>query len=120
MIDRTSLSLCPVMLAISASVHPAIARRVTAVPRRSWNVRPTIPAAAHALPHEVRNPSDVHGLPWELSSTLSCALLPTFAASRAAFSGAPTGMTTRTGLLRLPDLRLRMLLDWEDTEVDGL
>jgi len=29
-----------VMVAISASVHPAIANRVTAVPRKSWNVTP--------------------------------------------------------------------------------
>lgn len=34
------------IVAISASVHPAIASRVTAVPLRSLNVTPTIPAAA--------------------------------------------------------------------------
>ena len=37
------------MVAISASVQPAIASRVTAVPRRSWNVRPTTPTRLHAL-----------------------------------------------------------------------
>ena len=51
------------MVAISASVHPAIASRVTAVPRRSLNVTPTTPTDLHALPHEARKPSDVHGLP---------------------------------------------------------
>ena len=51
------------MVAISASVHPAIASRVTAVPRKSWNVTPTTPAALHALRHEARKPSAVHGLP---------------------------------------------------------
>jgi hypothetical protein len=33
-----------VMVAISASVHPAMASRATAVARRSWNVTPTTPA----------------------------------------------------------------------------
>src|SRR5262249_34059022 len=32
-IERTSRKLCPVMVAISASVQPAMASRVTAVPR---------------------------------------------------------------------------------------
>jgi hypothetical protein len=32
------------MVAISASVHPAMASRITAVARRSWNVTPTTPA----------------------------------------------------------------------------
>ena len=51
------------MVAISASVQPAIASRVTAVPRRSWNVRSTTPTRLHALPHDARKPSDVHGAP---------------------------------------------------------
>ena len=51
------------IVAISASVHPAMASLVTAVPRRSWNVRPTTPARLHALPHDARKPSDVHGAP---------------------------------------------------------
>lgn len=58
----TSPRLCPVMLAISASVAPTRARRVTAVPRRSWNVSPTM-AALQALPQDARKPSDVQGLP---------------------------------------------------------
>src|SRR4051812_30999134 len=35
---RTSRSECPVIVAISASVHSAIASRVTAVPRKSLKV----------------------------------------------------------------------------------
>ena len=54
-------------VAISASVHPANASRVTAVPRRSWNVTPTTPAATQALRQEDRNPSAVQGLPSELT-----------------------------------------------------
>jgi hypothetical protein len=41
-IARTLRNEWPV--AISASVHPAMARGVTAVARRSWNVTPTTPA----------------------------------------------------------------------------
>jgi hypothetical protein len=41
-IARTLRNGWPV--AISASVHPAMARGVTAVARRSWNVTPTTPA----------------------------------------------------------------------------
>ena len=51
------------IVAISGSVHPQIARRVTAVPRRSWNVTPTIPARLHAFAHDARKPSAVHGFP---------------------------------------------------------
>src|SRR5262249_28067384 len=51
------------MAAIIASVHSTMANRVTAVPRRSLNVTPVTPAAACALRHEARNPSEVHGLP---------------------------------------------------------
>ena len=63
MMARTLRSECPVMVAISASVHPANASRVTAVPLKSWNVTPTTPAFLQALPHDARNPSAVHGLP---------------------------------------------------------
>ncbi len=45
------------MVAISASVAPTSASRVTAVPRRSWNVTPTTPAFLHALNHDARKPS---------------------------------------------------------------
>src|SRR6516165_918503 len=61
--ERTSRRLCPVMVAISASVHPASARRVTAVPRKSLKVIPTMPALADAFRQLARNPSDVQGLP---------------------------------------------------------
>ena len=90
------------MVAISASVHSAIASRVTAVPRKSWNVTPTIPTALHALPHDARNPSDVHGLP----SLLVKMMVEHFGvASSAALSGAPTLITTRAPVL---DWRSRM------------
>ena len=42
-IARTLRNEWPVIVAISASVHPAMASRVTAVARRSWNVTPTTP-----------------------------------------------------------------------------
>ena len=48
------------MVAISAS---ASANRVTAVPRKSLNVRSTTAAFPHAFRYEARNPSDVHGVP---------------------------------------------------------
>ena len=66
--DRAHVAkLWPVMVAISASVHPTSASRVTAVPRRSLNVTSSMPAFLHALPHDARKPSGVHGLPSELS-----------------------------------------------------
>ena len=80
------------IVAISASVHPASARRVTAVSRKSLKVTPTTPAALHALPHDARKPSDVYGLP---SLLVRMIVLRFVVASSAAFSGAPTGMTTR-------------------------
>jgi hypothetical protein len=80
------------MVAISGSVHPARASRVTAVPRRSLNVTPAMPTFAHALRHDARKPSGVHGrLSVELRMIGPCFV----AASSAALSGAPTGMTTR-------------------------
>ena len=75
------------MVAISASVASASASRVTAVPRKSWNVSPTTPAALQALPHDARKPSDVHGLPSLLVRMIVESL---GAASSAALSGAPT------------------------------
>src|SRR5207253_219922 len=100
-----SRRLWPVIAAISGSVHPASASRVTAVPRRSWNVRPTIPTAAQALRQLDRNPSSVHGL---LSVLIRINVLRFDLASSAALSGAPTGITTRAlvlpwrNLMRLP------------------
>ena len=46
MMAPTSRKLCPVMVAISWGVHSASDSLVTAVPRRSWNVRSEIPASA--------------------------------------------------------------------------
>jgi hypothetical protein len=54
------------MVAISASVAPASASRVTAVPRKSLKVTPTMPALALALANEARKPSGVQGLPSEV------------------------------------------------------
>jgi hypothetical protein len=39
-------------MAISASVQPAIANRVTAVPRKSWKVTPLTPARLHPFARE--------------------------------------------------------------------
>ena len=80
------------MVAISASVQPASASRVTAVPRKSWNVRPTTPARLHALPHDALKPSDVHGLP---SLLVKMIVLRFGVASSTALNGAPTGTLTR-------------------------
>jgi hypothetical protein len=91
--ERTSRRVWPVIVAISASVHPASASRVTAVPRRSLNVTPNIPARLHAFRHEVRKPSGVQGFP---SVVVRIMVLRFTAASRVLLSGAPTGMTTRT------------------------
>ena len=53
-----------------------------------------MPALLHALPHDARKPSGVHGLPSELTMTrVLCLLLA--AASSATLSGAPTGIMTR-------------------------
>jgi len=87
---RTLRSECPVMVAISASVAPTNADRVTAVPRRSWNVTPTMPAFLHALPHDARKPSGVYGLP----SLVVRIIGDRFGvASSMAFSGVPTLIT---------------------------
>ena len=91
--ERTSRRVWPVIVAISVSVHPASASRVTAVPRRSLNVTPNIPARLHAFRHEVRKPSGVQGFP---SVVVGIMVLRFTAASRVLLSGAPTGMTTRT------------------------
>src|SRR5215475_1164168 len=84
------------MDAISASVHPTSASRVTAVPRRSLNVTPTTRAFAHALRQEARNPSDVHGVP-SMVVRMMVLRLSFAAASSASLSGAPTGIVTVTG-----------------------
>src|SRR5262245_6852819 len=60
--------LCPVADAISASVAPLIAARVTKVPRRSLKVMPVMPALLHALRHDDEKPCEVHGFPSELRS----------------------------------------------------
>ena len=55
---------CPVMVATSASVQPATrsprdCRAAQVMSRYAHAAQP----ALHALPHDARNPSDVHGLP---------------------------------------------------------
>jgi len=53
---------------------------------------PTTPAAAQAMRHEARKPSEVQGLP----SLLARMMVERFVAvSNTAFSGAPTGIMTR-------------------------
>jgi hypothetical protein len=47
---------CSVTPAVSGTNAPAVVSRVTADPRRSWNVSPMMPAFAQSLPHDVRNP----------------------------------------------------------------
>src|SRR5215470_16102601 len=86
----------PVIVAISASVQSASARRVTAVPRRSLNVTPTIPAFEHALRQDDRKPSGVQGFP---SAVVRIIVLRFAQESSAALSGAPTGITTRQPVL---------------------
>jgi len=91
-----------VIVAISASLHSASASRVTAVPRRSWNVTPTTPTFAHALRYDARKPDSVQAVPPSVARIVRGRGLPSsisanlrFASSSAAFNGAPTGMTTR-------------------------
>jgi hypothetical protein len=91
---------CPVMFAISDTVAPNSASRVTAVPRRSWNVTSRTPAAAHALRQDARNPSEVNGLP----SLLVRMIGDRFAAES---SAALRGVTTRIGGTGLPVLDCR-------------
>jgi hypothetical protein len=86
-----SFRLCPVRVAISLSVHPAIASLVAAAPFKSRNVSPTMPAAAQALRQDAPKPSKVHGWP---SLFRSITGLVRAAASSMALSGAPTGITT--------------------------
>lgn len=90
------------MVAISGTEQPATASLVTAVPLRSWNVTPVMPASAQALRHDDRKPSEVHGDPPELVRMM---VLRFFASSSATLSGAPTGMTTRVPVF---DCRRRM------------
>lgn len=84
------------MAAICGVLHPDGARRVTAVPRRSWKCRSASPSFARskAVPHDERKPSPVHGSPKVLRRT-GPSDFSVRCASRAAFSGAPTGMTIR-------------------------
>src|SRR5215469_3770371 len=90
----TSRKLCPVTAEISASVQPHAASRVTAVPRRSWNVTPTMAADAQALRHDDRKPSSVHDF-LSVLVKMTVLLFVFAASSRAIFNGAPTGITTR-------------------------
>src|SRR5438270_12565371 len=80
------------MLAICASVQPTRASLVTAVPRRSLNVSPEMPALMHALPQLARMPSGVHGRPSLVSRMIGLFL---GVASSMAFSGPPARISTR-------------------------
>src|SRR5262249_31102691 len=59
----TSRIECPVMAAISAALHSASASRVTAVPRRSCNVRSVMLALRVASPHALRKRFACHAMP---------------------------------------------------------
>jgi hypothetical protein len=65
---------------------------VTAVPLRSLNVTPTMPAVLHAFRHELRKPSAVHGIPFLFTSMM---VLHFVVLSSVAFKGEPTGIATR-------------------------
>jgi hypothetical protein len=52
-----------------------VAKRVTAVPRKSLNVTSSILARLQALAHDARNPSGVHGLPSELTKIIGLCLV---------------------------------------------
>jgi hypothetical protein len=94
----------PVIAAIWASVQSTSASRVTAVPRRSLNVTPLMPAAICALRHYARKPSDVHGLP----SMVVRMIVDRFGvAPSIALSGAPTLKLTRAPVF---DCRSRIRL----------
>lgn len=90
------------IVAISGTVQPATARRVTAVPRRSCNVSPTMPAAAPALRQLDQNPSAVQGFRAVL---VKITVLRFGVTSSMVLSGVPTGMTTRAPVF---DWRSRM------------
>jgi len=84
--------VCPVMALICGWSQPAIARRVTAVPRMSLNVSPSIPARSTSFRQDAENPAGVHGRPaWFVRATGD----RRGAAYRTAFRSAVTGMDTR-------------------------
>ena len=91
-IDRTSELEWPVTEAISSSVQPISAKRVTVLPRISWNVSPVIPARICAVRKLARKPDEVNGCPSSLVTI--CGLLRGVASNRA-LSGAPTRTITR-------------------------
>jgi hypothetical protein len=95
------------MAAISGTVQPAMAKRVTAVPRKSWKCRSSSrgPARSNAFPHDVLKPSVVHGSP-KVLRRMAPSAFSGLRVSRATFSGAPTGITTRffRFFLAQPDL----------------
>ena len=66
----TSRSEWPVIVAISGTVQPASASRVTAVPRKSWKVTPATPALMHAVRQDVRKPLSVHAVPDSVARTV--------------------------------------------------
>lgn len=93
--DRAHITTrVPVSMAISASVRSALARRVTAVPRKSWNVSPTMPALSHARALAVWKPAAVHGEPDEFTSVGDRSRFRI--GSSMALRAEATGITTRT------------------------
>src|SRR5262249_18039681 len=94
---------CPVADAISASVAPLMAARVTNVPRRPLKVIPAIPALLHALRHDDEKPFDVHGFPSDLRR-ISGEMRGV--ASSISASGADTVISTPTPVFRCVSLIL--------------
>jgi GTP 3',8-cyclase len=72
----------------------------------SWNVRPVIPALATALPHEVRNPSCVHGRPDSLTTNGS--QLAKYASELAAHGVRRINVSVDT----LDDAKFRQITRW--------
>ena len=82
------------MVAISGSVQPASASRVTAEPRRSLKVSSVIPSRLVTLPkYDLKY---LYGRPLRLVRMIGLRL---GVWSSAALSGAPTGITTRAPVL---------------------
>lgn len=83
------------MAAISGTEQFDSASRVTAVPRKSWKCKSFSDVFLNALSQLVRKPSSVQGRPKELTKMVTAERFSLNAASRAAFSGGPTGIVTR-------------------------
>ena len=110
--------------AISGTEQFDSARRVTAVPRKSWKCRSLSDVFRKALSQLVLNPSSVHGRPNELTSMVTAERFSFSAASSAAFSGgayrdgyAPPALAPAA--LRLPhsDVRAVVILPGQSQQV---